>query len=91
MEEKAGNNERHQRRVHYSGKYPRRFEEKYKELNPDQYGAEIQHVMAKGNTPAGMHIPIMVKEILDILAIQPGEHGFDATLGYGGHSLAMLE
>ena len=91
MEEKAGNNERHQRRVHYSGKYPRRFEEKYKELNPDQYGAEIQHVMAKGNTPAGMHIPIMVKEILDILAIQPGERGFDATLGYGGHTLAMLE
>lgn len=48
-------------------------------------------MLAKGNTPAGMHIPIMVREILDILAIRPGERGFDATLGYGGHTCAMLE
>lgn len=91
MEEKKRDNQKHQRRVHYSGKYPRRFEEKYKELNPEHYSEEIQHVIAKGNTPAGMHIPIMVKEILEILAIKPGERGFDATLGYGGHTLAMLE
>ena len=25
----------HKRRVHYSGKYPKKFEEKYKELNPE--------------------------------------------------------
>lgn len=81
----------HHRRIHYSGKYPKRFEEKYKELNPEKYGDEIAHVIAKGNTPAGMHIPIMVKEILEILDIKPGEHGFDATLGYGGHTMAMLE
>ena len=81
----------HKRRPHYSGKYPRRFEEKYKELQPEKYGSEIEHVMAKGNTPAGMHIPIMVKEILEVLSIRPGEKGFDATLGYGGHTRAMLE
>ncbi len=81
----------HKRRIHYSGKYPRHFAEKYKELNPEKYQDEIRHVLAKGNTPAGTHIPIMVKEILDILAIKPGEKGFDATLGYGGHTLAMLE
>ena len=51
----------------------------------------MQHVIRKGNTPAGMHISIMVKEILDFLQIQPGETGFDATLGYGGHTKAMLE
>ena len=51
----------------------------------------MQHVIQKGNTPAGMHISIMVKEILDFLEIQPGETGFDATLGYGGHTKAMLE
>ena len=45
----------------------------------------------KYNTPAGMHISIMVNEILDFLKIQPGETGFDATLGYGGHTKAMLE
>ena len=33
----------------------------------------------------------MVKEILDFLQIVPGEQGFDATLGYGGHTRAMLE
>ena len=48
-------------------------------------------MIRKGNTPAGMHISIMVKEILDFLQIVPGEQGFDATLGYGGHTRAMLE
>ena len=81
----------HKRRVHYSGKYPKKFEEKYKELQPEKYGDTIAHVIQKGNTPAGMHISIMVKEILDFLKIQPGETGFDATLGYGGHTKAMLE
>ena len=62
----------HKRRIHYSGHYPRHFAEKYKELNPEKYGEEIAHVRAKGNTPAGTHIPIMVKEILEVLAIKPG-------------------
>ena len=75
----------HKRRVRYKGKYPKKFEEKYKELNPEKYAD------TKGNTPAGMHISIMVNEILDFLKIQPGETGFDATLGYGGHTKAMLE
>lgn len=81
----------HKRRVHYKGKYPKKFEEKYKELQPEKYGDTIAHVIEKGNTPAGMHISIMVKEILDFLQIKPGEIGFDATLGYGGHTKAMLE
>ena len=38
-----------------------------------------------------MHISIMVKEIIDFLDIKPGQTGFDATLGYGGHTRAMLE
>lgn len=81
----------HKRRVRYKGKYPKRFEEKYKELNPEKYQDTIEHVIRKGNTPAGMHISIMVPEILDFLQIQPGQTGFDATLGYGGHTKAMLE
>ena len=81
----------HKRRVRYKGKYPKKFEEKYKELQPEKYQDTVQHVIRKGNTPAGMHISIMVKEILDFLQIQPGETGFDATLGYGGHSRKMLE
>lgn len=81
----------HKRRIHYAGKYPKHFEEKYKELQPEKYQDTIEHVIRKGNTPAGSHIPIMVQEILDILRIQPGETGYDATLGYGGHTRAMLE
>ena len=77
--------------MRYKGKYPKKFEEKYKELQPEKYQDTIAHVIQKGNTPAGMHISIMVNEILDFLKIQPGETGFDATLGYGGHTKAMLE
>lgn len=82
---------KHKRRIHYSGKYPKRYEEKYKELQPEKYKDTIRRVIEKGSTPAGMHISICVREILDILKIQPGEKGLDATLGYGGHTLAMLE
>ena len=81
----------HKRRVRYKGKYPKKFEEKYKELQPEKYKDTIEHVISKGNTPAGMHISIMVKEIIDFLEIKPGQIGFDATLGYGGHTKAMLE
>ena len=81
----------HKRRVRYKGKYPKKFEEKYKELQPEKYGDMVQHVIDKGNTPAGMHISIMVEEILQFLDIKPGQIGFDATLGYGGHTRAMLE
>ena len=81
----------HKRRVRYKGKYPRRFSEKYKELQPEKYGDTIEKVIRKGSTPAGMHIPIMVQEILDFLQIRPGMQGFDATLGYGGHTMAMLQ
>jgi len=81
----------HKRRVRYKGTHPRHFHEKYKEQNPEKYADTIEKVISKGSTPAGMHISIMVEEILDVLDIKPGEHGLDATLGYGGHTKAMLE
>lgn len=83
--------QQHKRRVRYSGTHPRRFEEKYKELNPEKYQETIDKVISRGNTPAGMHISIMVQEILDFLQIKPGQVGLDATLGYGGHTRKMLE
>ena len=39
----------HKRRVHYKGKYPKKFEEKYKELQPEKYKDTIAHVIQKGN------------------------------------------
>ena len=77
--------------MHYSGTHPKRFEEKYKEHDPEKYADTIEKVISKGSTPAGMHISICVNEILDFLQIQPGQHGLDATLGYGGHTRRMLE
>ena len=91
LENSAGPAETHVRRPHYSGHYPKRFAEKYKEQNPDKYRDEIQHVLEKGNTPAGMHIPIMVEETLRELKIRPGMKGLDCTLGYGGHTTAFLK
>ena len=81
----------HKRRVRYSGTHPKRFEEKYKEQNPEKYADTIEKVIKKGSTPAGMHISICVKEILDFLDIKPGMQGLDATLGYGGHTTEMLK
>lgn len=81
----------HKRRPHYKGTHPKRFEEKYKEHQPEKYQETVEKVMSKGSTPAGMHVSIMVQEILDVLRIQPGQVGLDATLGYGGHTRAMLD
>ena len=81
----------HKRRVRYSGTHPRSYKEKYKEHNPEKYADTIAKVIQKGSTPAGMHISICVKEILDFLQIKPGQTGLDATLGYGGHTREMLK
>ena len=91
MESNTENQPVHKRRVRYKGTHPRHYNEKYKELNPEKYGETVEKVIQKGGTPAGMHISIMVKEILDFLQIKPGQKGLDATLGYGGHTRAMLE
>lgn len=80
----------HKRRVRYSGKNPRRFEDKYKERNPELYPEAVAKVLASGKTPAGTHRPIMVTEILEVLNPQPGEVAVDGTLGYGGHVRELL-
>ena len=80
----------HRRRPRYSGKNPRRFEDKYKELDPQRYADTVAKVIASGKTPAGTHRPIMVAEILQVLAPQPGQVAVDCTLGFGGHARQIL-
>ncbi len=80
----------HKRRIRYSGTHPRSFSEKYKELDPDKYAAQVEHIISKGQTPVGTHRPICVDEILKILDPKPGEVCLDATLGYGGHTQKLL-
>lgn len=84
-------NPKRPRRVRYKGTHPKSFKEKYKEHQPDLYAADIEKIMQKGNTPAGMHRSICVNEILEFLQVKPGQVGLDATLGYGGHSLELLK
>ncbi|MBC8127456.1 MAG: 16S rRNA (cytosine(1402)-N(4))-methyltransferase RsmH [Gloeobacteraceae cyanobacterium ES-bin-144] len=79
------------RRKRYSGKNPRKYDEKYKELDPERYSETVAKVLASGKTPAGSHVPIMVDECLDALRLKPGMIGVDATLGYGGHAVRILE
>ncbi len=80
----------HRRRPRYSGKNPRRFSEKYKELDPEKHPETIAKVLAAGKTPAGSHVPIMVGEILAALDPKPGELAVDCTLGHGGHARELL-
>ncbi|MCR4294298.1 MAG: 16S rRNA (cytosine(1402)-N(4))-methyltransferase, partial [Elusimicrobia bacterium] len=74
----------YRRRERYTGTHPKKFEQKYKEL-----GAEPEAVAkakARGSTPAGAHVPIMVREILEALAPLAGAKVLDCTLGWGGHA-----
>lgn len=83
--------QKHQRRPRYKGTHPKAYKDKYKELQPEKYADTVEKVMQKGSTPAGMHRSICVNEILEFLAIKPGQTGLDATLGFGGHTQAMLQ
>ena len=83
------------RRIRYKGKYPKKFTEKYKELNGDI--AVVDKVKEKGMTPAGMHIPVMLDNCLDYLGLnnldndKPPFVTVDCTLGYGGHTLEIIK
>src|SRR5512147_2535842 len=79
-----------QRRVRYRGTHPRHVAERYKELDPAHQAQELDKVRARGNTPAGTHRPICVREVLEVLDPRPGDVGLDATLGFGGHAQAIL-
>jgi hypothetical protein len=79
------------RRPRYLGKNPRTFHEKYKELNPERYEADVRKIVESGKTPAGMHRAIMVAEVLQALAPRAGGVAVDCTLGFGGHARAVLD
>lgn len=81
----------HRRRPRYHGTHPRRFEERYKELNPQDYPEAVERVRARGHTPAGTHVPVMVAEVMACLRPMPGEIVADGTVGYGGHATEFLK
>lgn len=78
------------RRTRYSGTHPKRFEHRYKELNPAAYPDTQDHVRAQGRTPAGTHVPVLVEEVLAALCPQSGDIVMDCTIGYGGHAMEFI-
>jgi 16S rRNA (cytosine1402-N4)-methyltransferase len=86
--EQQGNSEqqpaKHQRRHRYSGTHPKHFEEKYKEHNLAAHPEMKEHLRAKGKTPAGSHIPVLLEEVIGCLRPKPGEH-----IGPAGKLIAM--
>ncbi|MBI3565431.1 MAG: 16S rRNA (cytosine(1402)-N(4))-methyltransferase RsmH, partial [Elusimicrobia bacterium] len=77
----------HRRRDRYKGTHPREFAQKYKELAGDPDAAA--KAKARGSTPAGSHLPIMVAESLAALEPLAGAVVLDCTLGAGGHSAEL--
>lgn len=46
---------------------------------------------APGSSTRPGHVPVMLDEVIDGLAVRPGGRYVDATVGLGGHAAAILE
>ncbi len=64
------------RRPRYAGTHPKRFEHRYKELNPQAYPDIQEQVRARGGTPAGTHVSVLLNEVLECLRPAPGDFLF---------------
>ena len=87
----GGDSGARRRRPRYAGTHPRRFDQRYKELDAAAYPKMQEHVRAQGRTPAGTHVPVLVPEVLATLHPQPGEVVADCTIGYGGHAQEFIK
>lgn len=77
----------HRRRDRYKSTHPKSFEQKYKELKGDPEA--VAKAVARGSTPAGAHLPVMLGPVLQALDLKPGLVVLDCTLGWGGHAGEM--
>ncbi len=87
----ADGQQKHRRRVRYSGTHPKQFGHKYKEHQPEKYPDTIKHLRAKGKTPAGTHIPVLMEEVMACLRPKAGDIVVDCTIGYGGHAVEFMK
>jgi 16S rRNA (cytosine1402-N4)-methyltransferase len=93
--DQSGDNSRpspeHRRRPRYSGTHPKSYQQKYKEHNISAHPELQDHLRAKGKTPAGMHVPVLTREVLESMKPRPGEIVADCTVGYGGHAAEFIK
>lgn len=63
------------------------------EVHPHTITSESLKTKSQNNRSfgVGVHIPILLNEVLEYLDLKPGQKIIDATFGTGGHSLAILE
>ncbi|HXB22150.1 MAG TPA: 16S rRNA (cytosine(1402)-N(4))-methyltransferase RsmH [Candidatus Solibacter sp.] len=57
----------------------------------DDFGLDKAPQGAHGGTETVGHVPVLLKEAIDFLAIRRGGTYIDATLGLGGHSLEIAK
>jgi 16S rRNA (cytosine1402-N4)-methyltransferase len=50
-----------------------------------------QNIPERGGRGAVGHVPVLLKEAIDFLAVKPGGSYLDATVGLGGHSLEIAK
>lgn len=79
------------RRPRYSGTHPKSYREKYKEHDIAAHPEMWDHLRAKGTTPAGTHVPVLMEEVFACLMPAPGEIVADCTVGYGGHAAEFIK
>lgn len=95
ISEQSGNSShnqgKHSRRPRYRGTHPKKFKEKYKEHNLSAYPETQARLRAKGKTPAGTHIPVLIEEVIGCLKPKTGEIVVDCTVGYGGHASEFIK
>lgn len=91
LDESGPQPQKHQRRPRYRGTHPKDYAQKYKEHNLAAYPEMQAHLRAKGNTPAGTHVPILVEKVMACLRPEPGDVVVDCTVGYGGHAQEFLK
>ncbi len=94
-QDRSGDSDRppqeHRRRPRYRGTHPKSYAQKYKEHNLAAHPEVEAHLRAKGITPAGTHVPVLMEEVMACLRPAPGDMVVDCTIGYGGHALEFLK